>query len=90
MRHELVHIFHNKNAPHIQLDTVLLLTIPQIKWCMAGHIQQQGVFLFALDLTMHMRQCWLIIVRHMLVKFGVLLGADLGLRACPQGTGLVD
>ena len=83
MRHELVDIFHDEHAPHIQLDAMLLLAIPQIERRMPRHIQQQGIFLLAFDLAMHMCQRRFEIVRHMLVKLRVLLLADVCFGSCP-------
>ena len=90
MRQQIAFIFHDEHAPHVKLNAVPLLTIPQIERRFCRNVEQLGVFLFAFDARVGVGQRRFEIVANVFVKFVVLFFGNVIFRARPQCRGLVD
>ena len=89
-RHQLLGVVHDEHAPHVELDAAPVVAVPQVERRPLRQVEQQRVFLPALDLRVHAGERRLEVVRHVLVELVVLLLGDVGLRARPQRRRLVD
>ena len=83
-RHELLSVIHNEYALYIQLQTVALLSVPQVKRRFAWNIQEAGVFRFTFHFIVRPGHRVSKIVGDVLVELSVFFVGDFRLVACPQ------
>ena len=89
-RHQLLGVVHDEHAPHVELDAVPVLAVPQVERRARRDVEQLRVFLAAFDLVVGVGERRFEVVRDVLVELVVLLFGDFDLRPRPQRAGLVD
>ena len=89
-RQEVLGVVHDEDAPHVELEAVALLPVPEVERRLRREVEELRVLLAALDPVVRPGERRLEVVRDVLVELDVLLVLDLALGPRPQRARLVD
>ena len=63
-RHQVFRIIHDKDAPHVQINAMALLTVPEVKWCFLRNKEERCVLQIPFDTVVQGRQwCFAVITQ---------------------------